>query len=557
MSRKTLEARKSHRVWFWGVFLATFSFHTFAFPPFDVAELGYLLPIPAALWLLYNEPTRKQFLLAVGGGFWLSWIVLITWLRHVTWFGWFAMATILSVFPIVWAWSVFWLLPKFKDRDALVRFIGILSICSVWTILEFVRTFFLSGFPWLPLAASQWQRPLMLQVSSYTGFYGASFLLILVGMVIAFYVRHLFKTKQKGWLRLCPEFLIGVVIWMFATFGLFQIKFERGERQSFFRAALIQPYVPQNEKWDSAKAGEIMSEIERQVVFQKAIGADVAIFPEAVLPYPLIGDEGMKRWAERLAQDFGGPLVMGALAAEGETLGDEPWYNGLMVLYPQDGLSMTYYQKRQRVPFGEYIPFRKALFFLEKFVPIGSDISPGKSPGPLRLTVQEDQGAIPIGPLICYEDIFPGLAVDSVKAGARVLVVVTNDAWYGEEGAAYQHAAHSVLRAVETFRPVVRVGNGGWSGWIDEYGNIRDVLETAEGTVYFRGSEVVDVTYDPRNYQKLTFFVQYGNWFIGVCVLILLLFWFLVIRKSNAMTEEEEWAKVEKMKLKIPDQSVR
>lgn len=553
MSKETPIKSTSQTVWAWGVFIVTFCFHTFAFPPFDVAELGYLLPIPAVLWLFYQTPSRKQFLWAVGGGFWLSWVVLMVWLRHVTWFGWLAVATILSLFPLVWTWLVFWMLPKFKDRNTLSRIVGILSICSVWTILEFIRTFFLSGLPWLPLAATQWQRPLMLQVSSYTGFYGASFLLMMVGMVIGFYVRHLFKTKQKGWLRICPEFLIGLVVWMFATFGLFQIKLERGERQSFFRAALIQPYVPQNEKWDSSKARDIMAEIERQVVFQKAIGADIAIFPEAVLPYPLIGDDGMQIWAENLSRDFGGPLLMGALAAEGETRGEDPWYNGLMVIYPEDGLSMTYYRKRQRVPFGEYIPFRNLLFFLEKFVPIGSDISPGKSPGPLRLQLNEDEGPIPVGPLICYEDIFPGLAVDSVKAGARVLVVVTNDAWYGEEGAAYQHAAHSVLRAVETFRPVVRVGNGGWSGWIDEYGIIRDVLETAEGSVYFRGSEVVDVTYDPRNLQKLTFFVQYGNWFIGVCVLILFLFWLVVIRKTGAMTEEEEWMEVEKIKLNVPD----
>ena len=94
---------------------------------------------------------------------------------------------------------------------------------------------------------------------------------------------------------------------------------------------------------------------------------------------------------------------------------------------------------------------------------------------------------MPVGVLICYEDIFPALARENTLAGADVLAVLTNNAWYGEGGAAYQHAAHSVLRAVENRRPVVRCGNGGWSGWIDEYGNIRDTLRDENGTIYFRG----------------------------------------------------------------------
>jgi apolipoprotein N-acyltransferase len=550
MSEELPQKTPSKLLWAVGVFVTTFCAHTFAFPPFNVPELAYLLPLPAVLWLLYQSPSRKQFLWSAGGGFWLSWVVLIVWLRHVTWFGWIGLATILSLFPLVWVWVTYWMLPKFKDREALIRFLGILSVCSVWTLLEFVRTFFLSGFPWLPLAATQWQRPLMLQVASWTGFYGASFLLIMVGMVIAFYLRHLFRGRQKGLARFCPEFLIGVTIWMFATFGLFQIKFEHDKRETFFKAALIQPYIPQTIKWDHSKSGEIMSEIKRQVVFQKAIGADIAIFPEAVLPYPIIGDDGMRKWAEELTRDFGAPVLLGALAAEGATQSDDPWYNGLMIIYPDKGVDQNYYQKRKRVPFGEFIPFRKLLFFIEKFVPIGSDISRGTSAGPLRLDLKD--GNIPFGTLICYEDIFPGLAVDSVKAGARVLVVVTNDAWYGEEGAAYQHAAHSVLRAVETNRPVVRVGNGGWSGWIDEYGNIQDVLESEEGSVYFRGGGVVEVTYDPQTYRKLTFFVRYGNWFIAVCGGLLILFLILVRRVPGAMSEEEEWQEVEKMKFTVP-----
>ncbi len=538
------------KLWAIAVFVATFCFHTFAFAPYDIAELAYLLPVPALLWLFYKNPSRKIFLRAVGGAFWLSWLVLIFWLRHVTWLGWVGLASIVSLFPIGWALIVFWLVPQFKDRGFSLRLLGTTSLCSVWVMLEFVRTIFLTGFPWLPLAASQWKRPLMLQVSSYTGFYGVSFVLLLVGVTIAFYIRHLLQGKKRGWQRFCPEFLLGMTVWLFATFGIFQFKFAPSQRVPVFDAALIQPYIPQDMKWDHSRSPEIMAQIENLVVFQKHIGADIAVFPEAVLPYPIVGDATMQAWAEKMAREFGGPLLLGALAAEGPTYRDDPWYNGFMLVYPEEGLDSEYYRKRQRVPFGEFIPFRKALFFMEKFVPIGGDIFPGKTAEPLKL--RKLGGELPIGPLICYEDIFPALAADSVRAGAQVLFVVTNDAWYGEEGAAYQHAAHSVLRAVETRRPVVRVGNGGWSGWIDENGIIRSVLESQDGSVYFRGSEVVQVSYDPNTIQEFTFFVRYGNWFIVVCAASVIIFLLLLRRSPLDDEEEAEWERVSQMKIDIP-----
>ena len=92
------------------------------------------------------------------------------------------------------------------------------------------------------------------------------------------------------------------------------------------------------------------------------------------------------------------------------------------------------------------------------------------------------------GPLVCYEDMFPLRVRESVRAGADVLYVATNDAWYGTEGAAYFHAAHSVLRAVENRRPILRCGNAGWSGWIDAYGSIRGELSDEANSIYFKGS---------------------------------------------------------------------
>jgi apolipoprotein N-acyltransferase len=181
----------------------------------------------------------------------------------------------------------------------------------------------------------------------------------------------------------------------------------------------------------------------------------------------------------------------------------------------------AYYSKRRLVQFGEYIPLRPLFGWIGKFVPIGDDFAPGDDSSPLVVTL--GRGAAALGVLICYEDLFPALARSEVRYGADALVVVTNDAWYGEGAAAYQHAAHSVLRAVETRRPVLRCGNAGWSGWIDEFGSVRKVVADADGSVYFRGVQYADVTRDHRWVGRSSYYVEHGDWFVAACAGLALL----------------------------------
>jgi apolipoprotein N-acyltransferase len=133
----------------------------------------------------------------------------------------------------------------------------------------------------------------------------------------------------------------------------------------------------------------------------------------------------------------------------------------------------------------------------------------------MALKVREQ--TLKVGSLVCYEDVFPGLARESARAGAQVFFVATNNAWYGEEGGASQHAAHSVLRAVENRRPVMRCGNGGWSGWIDCYGTVRDVLRDENGSVYFRGGGSYTVVHFEKWMRQQSFYTRHGDWFVALC----------------------------------------
>jgi apolipoprotein N-acyltransferase len=218
---------------------------------------------------------------------------------------------------------------------------------------------------------------------------------------------------------------------------------------------------------------------------------------------------------EELSAFTKAPMLVGADAIERPASGRETYYNAAFVIDPQVGLQTAYYAKRKLVQFGEYVPLRPIFGWIGKFVPVGDDdFTPGTDSAPL--VVPMERGAASFGVLICYEDLFPALARSEVRSGADALAVVTNDAWYGEGAAAFQHAAHSVLRAVETRRPVLRCGNAGWSGWIDEFGTIRTFMKDSDGSIYFRGVSMAAVTRDQRWVGRNSFYVDHGDWFVAV-----------------------------------------
>jgi apolipoprotein N-acyltransferase len=146
---------------------------------------------------------------------------------------------------------------------------------------------------------------------------------------------------------------------------------------------------------------------------------------------------------------------------------DEPerYYNSAVLVGP-DGRSKGVYRKMHLVPFGEYVPLRKALFFVAPLVESIGDLSPGAEP----VVFDVDGGRVSVA--ICYESVYPEILRSFVARGSQLLVTITNDAWFDRSSAAYQHFAQGSLRAVEEGRYVVRAANTGVSGAIDPYGRV-------------------------------------------------------------------------------------
>jgi apolipoprotein N-acyltransferase len=507
--------RHPHLAWALAVFATTVLLTYVAFPPVSTGEAAYALALPAVLWA-YRRPSFKLYAGVVLGAQAVAWTALLGWLHNVTWVGLFLLGPFIGLIVGSWWLAAWWVVRRVAGQGALWRITALLGLAGLWVVLEWVRTTLFGGFPWLPLAASQWQSPLILQMASYAGAGAVGFVLIFFNLGAAAYAHRIFFEGARGLRKRSPEFMAALMLLIFTSFPLVR-ELTGSQPQKLARIALVQPYIPQTEKWDAARARAVLQTIEQVTRAANEAGAPDAIFwPEAVLPWALDADPDVRAWLEKVSNRAGKPLLLGSVYTQKAGQSDERWYNGAFLVDPLKGLVDTRYAKRKLVPFGEFIPLRPVFGWLEKVVPIGGDFQLGQDAAPLLLPVGTKR--VPVGMLICYEDIFPALARDSALAGAEVLAVITNNAWFGEGGAAYQHAAHSVLRAVETRRPVVRCGNGGWSGWIDECGRIRATLRDENGRVYFRGAETVTVSRDQRWRDRHSVYTLYGDWFLVVCV---------------------------------------
>lgn len=530
-------ARRRHEVSAAGVFVFTAAAGVAMMPPARYPELAYVFAAPAVFWASF-APSWRLFLWVTLGAQAAAWAATLIWLRHVTWAGPLLLGPFIGLWTGVWFVAVRWVMPRLAGRPWPGRVLALFGLAGAWVVLEWTRSWMLSGFPWLPLAATQWERLSVLQPAAYAGAWSVSFVLIVVNVAFAAYARQLLAPVAGGSRSRCPEFLAAMVLLLGCLSLTARDTMNRGRFHApWATVGVVQPAIPQAVKWDPVESEGVLAVLAEETRRVAAARPDFLLWPEATTPLAVKGDPGMARWVAELAREGRAPLVLGSVAFERTGEGAERWWNAVFVVTPERGVEEGFYAKRRLVPFGEYVPLRPVLGWLEKVAPVGGDFERGEDAGLLRVAPRGVETRL--GPLICYEDIFPRLARESVAAGADVLVVNTNNGWFGEEAMAYQHAAHSVLRAVETRRPVLRAGNAGWSGWIDEVGAIRAVLTreavggvvrtepperpasaVSAGTVYFRGGAVVAVSRDARFTGVQSLYVRWGDWFVGVAALL-------------------------------------
>ena len=382
---------------------------------------------------------------------------------------------------------------------------------GLFVLLEWIQTWALTGFPWELLGYSQFRNLPLLQTASLTGVYGLSFLIILVNGSLAQIIVHAAGPDRRrlGVAKVAAIAVPPVLLVVAALiFGYARLADDADDESRQTRIGIVQGNVPQEMKWKPNRSSLTTAryvELARELAHTDS--ADLIIFPETALPF-WFGDPARVREREQvveLARQISTPLLVGSLGFDSKrgTL-----YNRGFLL-DESGRIRDAADKVHLVPFGEYLPLPWLFQFMEGLTAESGQFAPGEE-GHKILNIPGRN--LPFGVFICYESVFPEISRTLARLGASFLVNTTNDAWFGETAAPYQHLSMAVLRAVETGLPIVRVANTGISALISPSGQI------AGATALFETATMV-VSLAPT--KGTTIYVRYGDWFLVLCALFL------------------------------------
>ena len=476
-----------------------------SFPKYGHSSFGWIALAPLLVALSYRRQTfRRSLGLGLLAGFvyfagTLYWFVIT-----LNTFGGLSIpvAAIASAMGIAYLALYPALFAVIQAR--LVRALGkpaLLLAPAVWVATEMARTYSPLDFPWELLGYSQATVLPIAQLASVAGVYGLSALVASVSTAAAY---ALLDRSRRRWV-VCG--VVAPAVCCTAIWGTLRIRDHALTREGTpVRVAVLQGNIPQEQKWDPAMADAIM---DRYIgMTREAIGrnAQFILWPESATPLPYEQDPRRGELVRRLAREAQVTMLIGSdqfepiapvPLAPAAKAAPPPAYNAAYLIRP-DGSTAAVYRKIHLVPFGEYVPFKRLLFFVGPLVDAVSDFTPGA-----EATLLPVRGRM-VSTAICYEVIYAPLMRSFVTRGSELLTTITNDAWYGWSSAAYQHWEQASLRSIEEGRYLVRAANTGISGFVDPYGRVlqrsnmfqsavmaEDVRFLTGRTIYNRTGDIV------------------------------------------------------------------
>jgi len=459
----------------------------------------------------------------------LYWLLHIPVMKLAPIAGWLALSAYLALYTGLWVWLCWRLCPAPPGEAGdgwslqLQRFAAIrwseraqwaLTCAALWVALEMIRARFLSGFPWNPLGASQSRMLPLIQIASVTGVYGVSFLIVWFSAAL-FSAAALLAAggRRVRWAKLevVPPLLaaVGVVYW-----GL-SYALRPDPPAASLNVALVQPSIPQSVIWDlgadSNRFAKLLELSERAL----ATKPDLLVWPEGAVPGAALRRPEIHEAITNLVRRHGVWLVLNASDVEraphARSADDYDVFNAAFLVNPQ-GEVLARYHKQHLVIFGEYMPLARWLPFLERWTGIGS-FTPGNGPVAFAMPALRCKTSV----LICFEDVFPHLARRHVDDDTDFLLNLTNNGWFGESAAQWQHAANAVFRAIENGRPLVRCANNGLTCWVDARGRVHETYFEGTQDIYGAGYKLAAVPL-LRGTASRTLYRRYGDVFGWLCV---------------------------------------
>ncbi len=489
-----------------------------SFPKFNLWFLAYFSLIPLFI-AIKKAGVKSSFISGLTFGT-LSGLIMFYWVTvAMTVYGdihWFFSGLLLLALSLIVG------LIFFAPITALITFFNkkkinpLLSIPPLWVTFEYIKTFLFTGFPWNLSGYSQLPFLKIIQIADITGVYGVSFLIVFINTALYISIVDFYRERKirKLYFASALFLFIATVLYGSVQENKWNSLLQGGKSLNF---GLIQGNINQDQKWDKSYQDETMAiytELTRKSYMN---GSEIVIWPETATPFYFQSNSTYREQILALAREQKKWLIFGSPAYS--------YFNKKMHLYNSaysispEGEITGRYDKMHLVPFGEYVPLKKILFFVEKLVPAAGDFSRGEE------IVLLKAGEFKAGMSICYEIIFPSLVRRFVKQGADILITITNDAWFGRTSAPYQHFAMAVFRAVENRRPLLRAANTGITGYADQTGRV--IAKTDIFTTEWLNGTIKIIP-------KMSFYAKYGDIFSWLmCAWVIVILGYIILKNYS------------------------
>jgi len=503
-----------------------------SFPPFDISYGVWVALVPLLLMTTDNNQ-KSCFLLSLvcGSTFILGifrWILEVT---NYTYIHHTLLVLYLGLYVAMFGLLISMISRRYNSAWALV------AAPFLWVFLEYIRSnFFFIALPWGLLAHSQYQSPAVIQIASFTGVYGTSFLIVLVNSavtaVILLFGTNLpkavlpqsnFLSKKAG---LSIVGLAALCVALTLTYGFRTIS--NPMTGDPIKVSVIQGNIEQTKKWDGKYAKFIMQTYNDLTLKASRDDPDLIVWPETSTPGSINRSVSLYSQLRTLSKNTGTYLLVGSAQRQKfRRKGSEQpkYYNSAFLIHPKG--KRQHYNKIRLFPFGEYLPMKDIFPWSFISVPEVGGYMPGKD-----FTVfNHPRGRF--GVTICWENIFPDFVRQFIKRGANFIINITNEAWFGETAAPYQFLSMSVMRAVENRVSVIRSANTGVSGFIDPYGRvIGRVADDRQNDIFVRGFLTLEIPV----VQDKTFYTKHGDIFAYACAAIsILILALLILRPARRL----------------------
>jgi apolipoprotein N-acyltransferase len=480
---------------------------------FDIWPLTWFAVAPLIAVVLDPEVEKPAVygfitgLFANGGGFY--WIVpFLQRFGHLPFFVavpiFLLLVSYQAITFTVFAWAVRRLHDRFGER------IGITFIAPVvYVACELVVPYV---FPWYLAITQAWVRP-VIQIADLTGPLGVSFLLVLCNGAL-YDAWHGWRTTKRLPL---PRLAVAVGILAAALgYGLVRINQVSAARAAApkLKVGVVQANIGIHEKWAPRLAQTQLGVHQALSQRLEEQGAQLILWPESSYPF-FFGRDQSQDWplndGRRAKRGFTTPLLFGSLTADTRT----PYPYNSALLLDRAGDVRGIFDKNILMVFGEYIPYYEQLKFIKQWIPETSNWARGTDVSVFPLDTAA--GVVRLGPMICYEDIFPSFARRLAKRDPNILINITNDAWFGRTSEPYEHLALAVYRSVETRLDLVRAVNTGVSAFVDATGKLYDKSPSVDPDET-PDARPVALLNEVAVMQPLKVYATLGEWFGGLCL---------------------------------------